>query len=698
MVIKKMNKELKLKFLLPKNDFLVALGTIVILAMLIIPLPAVLLDFLMIISVTMALLMLLVVLYVDRSYDLSVFPSLLLLITVFRLALNVSSTRLILLQGASFKGQVVRTFGDFVVGGNYVVGFIIFIILIAVQFIVITKGSTRTAEVAARFSLDSLPGKQMSIDSDLASGLISEREAEQRRKQLRQESDFFGSMDGAAKFIRGDVQVGLIITFINIAGGFIVGMLMRGESFQTALQTYTLLSVGDGLVAQVPSLLVAVATGLIVTRSVSDQNIGQEINSQFKAQPRIFFIGAFILILFLFVPGFPKFLLVLMAGGLFILGYLNKKSLVNLESETKEEPSSNQQTSSEKEEDLLKSLFPLNSFELQIGYKLIPLVDSSHSAQFLSSLATIRKKIALELGVIIPAIKIRDNLELAADEYSFIIKGAEVIKGSLRVGLSLALKGNQEVKEKLPGREIKDPVLGLPSFWISSSQKEEFLSKGYLVYDNLSLLELYLTEISQKYAGDFLGREEVSDLLEQAGENYPSIIKEVKEKFSLGDIQGVLQKLLKEKVSIRNLGVILELLVNYPAKEKKINLLVEYVRAGLNRQITNQYISPNKSLAVITVANDLQSLIREAIYDDPVEGRVLALDPDTYRLILKSLRKAYKEAEQSGKQPVFLVSSHIRRALFDLLEREIKFPVVLSYSEINKETKVEVISSVQLAA
>ncbi|PKL35583.1 MAG: flagellar biosynthesis protein FlhA [Spirochaetae bacterium HGW-Spirochaetae-1] len=674
-----------------KTDILMGIGVISVVMMLIIPLPTFLLDFLLAVSVMIGLLILMIVMFISRSFDFSIFPALLLITTVFRLALNVSSTRLILLNGAAFDGKIIRTFGAFVVGGNYAVGFIIFIILVAVQFLVITKGATRTAEVAARFTLDAMPGKQMSIDSDLANGLINESEARKRREEIRKEADFYGAMDGASKFVQGDVKVGIIITVINIIGGFTVGMVMRGESFDVALKTYTLLSIGDGLVAQIPSLLITTATGIIVTRAVSNDNMGDQIADQLGSQPKALFITAAALGGSVLIPGFPKFSLIFLAAGLAGLGYLL--------TQTREEEKS---LAAREEEDAARkdhkpeSVLPLiqvDPLEVEIGYNLIPLVDPEQGGTLLDRITNIRRRSALDMGLIVPPIRIRDNMELEPEAYSILIKGVEVGRGYLQVGKLMAMDPG-DVQEKIQGGEFTEPVFGLKAIWIETEQRDIAESRGYTVVDCPTITATHLTEIIKKHADEILGRQEVQQLIDNLKNDYPAVIGEVEDKkIGLGDIQKVLQNLLRERVSIRNMLSIMESIATYSDHTREAGLLTEYVRSSLARQITNDYVDRDNILNVITVDPEIESAMRSALHDDPVEGRILALDPDSHRVIVQALLDAFGRARNLGHTPVFLVSPQVRSVTFALLEREIPAPAVLSYNEIASTVRVNVIVS-----
>ncbi len=673
-----------------KGDILMGIGVISIVMMLIIPLPTFILDFLMAVSILVGLLILMIVMFVHRSFDFSVFPSLLLVSTVFRLALNVSSTRLILLQGASFDGKIVRTFGDFVVGGNYVVGFIIFVVLVAVQFVVITKGATRTAEVAARFTLDAMPGKQMSIDSDLSNGLITETEARTRREEIRKEADFYGAMDGASKFVQGDVKVGIVITLVNIIGGFIIGMVQRGEPFELAVRTYTLLSIGDGLVSQIPSLLITTATGIIVTRAASNENLGDQLGAQLGSQPRALYITAGALGVAILIPGFPKIPLILLSAGMASLAYF----LTQAQDEAKEHEAIEAKEASVKDSkpESVLPLIQVDPLEVEIGYNLIPLVDPEQGGTLLDRITNIRRRSALDMGLIVPPIRIRDNMELEPEVYSILIKGVEVATGALQVGKLMAMDSG-DIKEKIDGVEFIEPVFNLNAIWIEPDNRDYAESKGYTVVDCPTIVATHLTEIIKRHADEILGREEVQKLINNIKNDYPAVVKEIDEKMKLGEIQKVLQNLLRERVSIRNMVTILETLATYADYTREPGVLTEYVRAALSRQITGAYLAEDNVLSVITVDPEIENIIRESIHEDPVEGRIAGMDPDTHGIIITSLLEAYQRASKMGFTPVYLVSPQIRSVMFALLEREVQAPVVLAYNEISKNVKVNVVVS-----
>ncbi|MDR3236982.1 MAG: flagellar biosynthesis protein FlhA [Spirochaetia bacterium] len=678
-----------------KSDVMVGIAIITIVAMLVIPIPTFLLDFFMAVSIMLGLLILMIVMYVGKAHEFSVFPALLLVTTVFRLALNVSSTRLILLQGASFDGKIVRSFGNFVVGGSYIVGFIVFIILVAVQFLVITKGATRTAEVAARFALDAMPGKQMSIDSDLSSGLINEDEARRRRAELSQETDFYGSMDGASKFIQGDVKVGIVITVINIIGGFITGIVIRNESFDVALNTYTLLSIGDGLVSQIPSLLITTATGIIVTRAATDnKNLGDEIGQQLLTfQPKALYVTSAALGCAVLIPGFPKVALILLSSGLASLGYVLSKA--------RKEERAEQELKQVKDTPKAGSEPPplVDPLAVEIGYNLIPLVDPEQGGTLLERIMNIRRRSALDMGLIVPPIRIRDNMELEPQVYSILIKGVEIGRGILQVGKLMAMNSGT-VESKIEGDEFVEPAFGQNAIWIEGDKQSTAESRGYTVVDCPTMVATHLTEIIKRYAYDILGRQEVKQLVDNLKSEYPAVVAEVEEKkLTLGSIQKVLQNLLRERVSIRNMLTIMETLATYADSLRgNSDFLTEYVRVALSRQITADYIDGSNMLNVITVDPDIESAVRDAIHDDPVDGQIVALDPDSHSVILKALTDAVNRAKLAEHQPVFLVSPVVRRAVFTLLEREMTQPIVLSYSEINKNIRINVVISALLPA
>ena len=680
-----------------KGDILVGIGIITIVMMLVIPLPTFLLDFFLSISLMTGLLILMIVMFVKKAYEFSIFPSLLLITTVFRLALSVSSTRLILLQGASFDGQIIRSFGNFVVGGNYVVGFIVFIILIAVQIMVITKGATRTSEVAARFTLDALPGKQMSIDSDLASGHITEEEARKRRAEVRLEADFYGAMDGASKFVQGDVRVGIIITLITIIGGFITGMVLRGESFDLALDTYLLLTVGDGLVNQIPALLITTATGILVTRAVSDNNMGSQMKEQLGSQPRALLITAAALGAAVFIPGFPTITLLILSLGLGALGYVLNKAEKSEQAE--QERKQGETTLKERKADITVPP-PVDILAVEIGYNLIPLVDPEQGGTLLDRITNIRRRFATDMGMIVPPIRIRDNMELEPQQYAVLVRGVEVGAGVLQIGKLMAMDtGN--VENKIEGTEFDEPVFSTKAVWIDVDKQNTAESSGYTVVDCSTIIATHITELIKRHADELVGMQEVKLLIDNLRTDYAVVVDEVEsKKISLRTIQRVLQNLLREQVSIRNMLTIMETIASYGHELTDPDQLTEYVRVALTGEILSSYIdTKTRKLNVIAVDPEIEAILKESLYSDPVEGLVVSLDPETSRIISNALMDAYNRAMNLKYSPVFVVPSDIRSIVFALLQRAMTkgTPAVLAVNEV-RNAQISVIASAMLPA
>ncbi len=681
-------------FLSQRSDIFVAAGVIVVVMMMIIPLPTVLLDVLLAFNLMLALLIILIVLYTKNALEFSVFPTILLVATVFGLALNVSSTRLILSQGAHFNGRIIRAFATFVVGtsgsAGLVIGLIIFIIIIAVQYVVITKGATRVAEVAARFTLDSLPGKQMAIEAEYNSGAIAEEEATERKNDLQREVDFYGAMDGASKFVSGNVKVGILITAINLVGGFIVGTTIRGESIQQALQTYISLSIGDGLVTQFPALLISTATGLIVTRAISDGTFGSDVTTQFSRQARIYWIAAFFLFVLAFIPGFPWYVLIPMAGTTAFLAYrLSARQAAAAERDKLKEAGP---TTKEAPPEI-SPVVPLDPLSLELGYGLIPLVDKDQGAELLDRITRIRRESALDLGLVVPRIRIIDNMRLEPSEYSFKIKGVEVGRGSIRIGSYLAINPGG-TREELPGERTTDPAFGLPGLWISEEDRERAERAGYTVVDAPSIIATHLTEIIKRYAAEILGRQETQAILDSLKGDYPAVVEEVRKVLSVGEIQKVMQGLLREQISIRNMVVLLETLADYGGVSKDVGFLVEKVRQALGRQICLQY-AEEKVLRVLTIEPGLE----QKIIDSRVEttsGAVAALEPALQRSWINALTNAVKRVQEQGHFAIVLTSEAARPLVKSSTEREIPSLVVLSVPEIVSDIRVEALGEIRI--
>ncbi len=688
---------LKETFTTNLSDYTVAIAAVAVVMMIIIPVPTVLLDVLMSLNLALGLLILLLVLSTRRAVDFSIFPTMLLVTTIFGLALNISSTRLILTKGAEFDGRIIRAFSTFVVGAGgtdgLVVGFIIFIVIIAVQAIVITKGATRIAEVAARFTLDGMPVKQMAIESEYNSGAIGEEEAKRRKEDVQREVDFYGQMDGASKFVSGNVTVGIFISVINLIGGFIVGMVLHAEPFDVALTTYTSLTIGDGLVSQLPSLLISVATGIIVTRANSQGTFGSEVTAQFTQNARIYWIAAVVLTVMAILPGFPWYVLLPLA---FLLGYLawnlSKKAVLDSDkAKIRAAEGSARKADSPQE---LSPVVPLDPISLELGYGLIPLVDKDKGAELLERVTRIRKESAIDMGLVVPRIRIIDNMRLEPSEYCFKIRGVEIGRGIIRLGYYMAINPGG-VSEEIQGERAKDPAFGLPAVWISEDIRDKAERAGYTVVDAPSIIATHLTEILKRYAADILGRQEIQGMLDVLKKDYPAVVEDAQKHLSLGEIQKVLQGLLREQVSIRNLVAILETLADYSGVTKDPGFLVEKARQSLGRQICLQYSDQDKTIRVLTIEPALEQKIIDARVDTPA-GALSALEPAVQRQWIKALTLAVSAVQKQGHFPVILCSEAARSLVKSSTEREIPDLVVLSVPEIVADVQVEAIGEIRL--
>jgi flagellar biosynthesis protein FlhA len=679
------------------SDYAVAIGTVSVILMIIIPVPAILLDTLMALNLALSVLIILIVMYTRRAIDFSIFPTMLLVTTVFGLALNISSTRLILTKGVDFDGQIVRAFSTFVVGASgtegLVVGFIIFIVIIAVQAIVITKGATRIAEVAARFTLDGLPVKQMAIESEYSSGAISEEEAQRRKEDVQREVDFFGQMDGASKFVSGNVTIGIFISVVNLIGGFVVGMIIHNEPFQLALSTYTALTIGDGLVSQLPALLVSTATGIIVTRANSQGTFGAEVTKQFTQNARIYWVGSGVLGVMAMLPGFPWYVLLPLAFAMAYLAWRLSKSQL-LESDKQKLKAAEGLGKKSESPQELSPVVPLDPISLELGYGLIPLVDKDKGAELLERVTRIRKESALDMGLVVPRIRIIDNMHLEPSEYCFKIRGVEVGRGVIRLGYYLAINPGG-VSEEVQGEKTKDPAFGLPAVWIAEASRDRAERAGYTVVDAPSIVATHLTEIIKRYASEILGRQEVQSMLEALRKDYPAVTDEVQKHLSLGDIQKVLQGLLREQVSIRNLVAILETLADYAGVTKDVGFLVEKARQSLGRQICLQFADQEKTLRVLTIEPGLEQKIIDSRVDTPA-GPLAALEPTVQRQWIKALTLAVAAIQKQGLFPLVLCSEAARALVKSSTEREIPDLVVLSVPEIAADVQVEAVGEIKL--
>ncbi|MCL7746484.1 flagellar biosynthesis protein FlhA [Halalkalibacter alkaliphilus] len=674
------------------RDLSVLLGVILIVIMLIIPLPTAMLDFLIIINISLALIIILVAMNTREPLQFSIFPTLLLLVTLFRLGLNVSTTRSIL--GEANAGNVIDTFGNFVVGGNALVGFVVFLILIVIQFLVITKGAERVSEVGARFTLDAMPGKQMSIDADLNAGMISDIEAKQRREKIEREADFYGSMDGASKFVKGDAIAGIVIVMINLLFGLIIGMTQMGMDLSTSAATYTLLTVGDGLVSQIPALLISTATGIVVTRAASEGNLGHDITKQIFAYPKMLYIaGGTIFLLGVITPISPIFTfpiaLLLMLGGYFLSK--NEKIAQMEEDQVEDEVEPDEMKSPESVVNLLQ----IDPIEFEFGYGLIPLADANQGGDLLDRVVMIRRQMALELGMIVPVIRIRDNIQLQPNEYTIKIKGNEVAKGDLLLDHYMAMSPGFD-DESIIGIETVEPAFGLPALWIGEEMKEQAELSGYTVVDPPSVVSTHLTEVIKRHAHELLGRQETKQLVDHLKETYPALVEEVTpNSLSTGEVQKVLTNLLKENVSIRNLPIIFETLADYGHMTKDMDLVTEYVRQSLSRQISKQMTTPGEPLYVITLSGQVEKKVADSVQQTE-HGNFISMDPNISQAILEAAASETDRLSQMGQQAVILCSPAVRMYVRQLLERYLPHVPILSYNELEANVEVQSVGVVNI--
>lgn len=664
------------------SDFIFTFLFILIIIMMVIPLPPMMVDFLLSCNIALSVMILLTTTYITNPLQFSVFPSLLLFATLFRLALNVSTTRLILLRG--YAGRLIAAFGNFVVGGNYVVGFIIFLILVIIQFVVITNGAGRIAEVAARFTLDSMPGKQMSIDADLNAGLIDDKEARRRRREIERQADFYGAMDGASKFVRGDAIAGLIITMINFLGGIVVGVIQRGLVIQDALQTYALLTVGDGLVAQIPALLISTASGLIVTRAASEDNLGQDVSRELTQVPRAVLLTALLLLFLGMIPGLPKvpFVLLGLSAGIFAYTKREKKE----EAKTKEEAPKEELPKTPEE---IARLIEVDPVELEIGYGLVHLFDAKEGGTLLERITQMRINLAREKGLVVPPIRVRDNLRLRPNEYVVKIRGIEVAKGEILPHHYLAIHPQGE-SGPIEGIATREPAFNLPAYWVNERQKENAEIAGFTLVDAESVLVTHLSEVVKSHAAELLTRQEVQLLIDQVKRTNQAVVDElIPQSMSIGEVQKVLQNLLMENVPIKDLPLILEALADAVHQVKSIEELTEIVRRKLGRGICKQYLTEDGKLHVLTLDTGLEH------YFQQVFSGAESLDPQVFRAMLTQLSSNVEKMVSLGHFPVLIVPGKIRRSLRNLLAGYIPQLVVLAMEEVPREVELKIEGAVR---
>jgi flagellar biosynthesis protein FlhA len=676
------------------TDLLIAFGVLAIMAVMIIPLPAVLLDIALTFSLAISLLILLTSIYVTRTLDFTSFPALLLMTTLFRLSLNVATTRLILShghEGPQAAGGVIAAFANVIVGNNYVTGFIIFAILVVINFVVITKGSGRVAEVAARFTLDAMPGKQMAIDAELNAGVINEEQARKRRKEIEQEADFYGSMDGASKFVRGDAIAGIIITVINIVGGLLIGVMQKGLDLSTAAKYYTMLTIGDGLLSQIPALIISTAAGIIVTRSGSGDDMGKEVTKQLLVNPRAIYISAGVLAILALIPGLPTIPFItmggMMAGFAWIIQQYRNEEVQNQKKKVEAEL-----TAPKKES--IESMLPLDMVELEVGYGLINVVDSSKSgSDLLERIASIRKQFALDLGIVVPSVHIRDNLQLQPGEYRFLIKGNKVGGGILKPDSLMAMDPG-DVATRIDGIPTKEPAFGLDALWISPAHREKADLAGYTVVDLPTVIATHITELIRQHAHELLGRQEASQLIENFKKTHPKVVEDlIPETLSLGGVVKVLQNLLREGVSIRDLLTIFETLADESGRTKDLDLLTESVRRQLSRSITRKYAGDEGAVNVMTFDSKLEEYVANSLLQTE-QGVQLVMDPQSASKMISNIAQQIENHPEIAGQPILLTSPTVRRHIFKLVSRFIPQLIVLSHNEITADVKVQSVASV----
>ena len=678
-----------LRRLAGQSDVLLAIGVITILSVMIIPLPTFIMDFLLTLNVSLALLVLMLTIYITKPLELSVFPGLLLVLTLFRLSLNVASTRLILSNADA--GELIKAFGEVVVGGNYIIGFIIFIIVIIIQFVVITKGSGRVAEVAARFTLDAMPGKQMAIDADLNAGLIDEGQARSRREEITREADFYGSMDGASKFVRGDAVAGILITLINIIGGFAIGVIQHDMTLSEAMSVYTLLTVGDGLVTQIPALITSTAAGIIVTRGDSDDNFGADINAQLTGRPQAAFIAGPMLLAMGFIPGLPGWPFLLVGSGLTTIGVLvrwNNNRRTEEEAAVAEEDSKVE----ERPEDYLR----VDLLECEIGYQLVPLVDAKQGGDLIERIVQIRKVAAMEMGFIVPPVRVRDNIQLEPNEYQIKIKGEPIARGELHPKSLLAIDPGV-AEGTVEGAQTTDPAFGLPATWINPDQRERAELLGYNVVESVAVLATHLTEVINANASDLMGRQETQHLIDEFKQSHPAVIEElIPDVVPVGRLQRVLQNLLTERVPVRDFRTVLETLADY-SDIKDVEILTEYSRTSLRRSICNVLLkeAPEEGISVLTIAGPIEELIKESVQSTPA-GLAVAMPPEVATRIFRNLSSLIDQMIANGQQPVVLAAPHIRLAFRKLTASSFPTLYVVSYNEIAPEVEVSAVGVIRL--
>lgn len=679
-----------LRRLLGRKDMAMAVGLVIIVALLIVPLPAAIVDILVVVNLAISIGILLLTMYIKQPMEFSVFPTVLLLVTLFRLGINIRASYLILLEGNA--GSVVSVFGNMIVGGNYVVGVVIFLMLMIIQFVVINSGAGRVAEVSARFTLDAMPGKQLSIDADLNAGIIDETQARARRKAIESEADFYGAMDGASKFVRGDAIAAIIIMLVNILGGFVIGMLQKGMDAMTALQNYTLVTIGAGLAIQIPALLISAGSGLIVTRSTSEDSLGSDLFKQLSNFSALT-VGAVIMGLLVFVPGLPKlpFIVVgaVLGGSAYYVGQLKRKEQAEIAAPQIVAPSE-----AETPEDMLE-LIVVDAMELEIGYSLIPLIDDEMPDNLLKRITGIRRQMMAEIGLVLPVVRIRDNLRLQPQAYRIKIRGQEVAHGELMLERLLAIPGN-ETDEELKGIETNEPAFGLPALWVTEGERGRAELMGYTVVNPVSVLSTHITEVVRSHAADLLSRQMVQEMLNQLKAKSPASVEGVvPELLSLSDVQSVLRNLLKERVPIRDLSGILEVLANNATITRDPAILGEAVRQSLANTLSATYRDETNTLNVFTLSPQLESALRSSLGSNE-NGVGFQIDASLAQTILTNTGEQMEKMAQQGKMPLLLCPRELRLAFHKLVDLSLPNLVCLAYSEVSPGTRVKALGMVEI--
>ncbi|HPI93109.1 MAG TPA: flagellar biosynthesis protein FlhA [Deltaproteobacteria bacterium] len=673
------------------SDIFMAAGVLTVLFIVLVPLPSFILDILLTFSIAIGIIILMVSMYTTSPLNFSVFPSMLLIVTLYRLALNIASTRIILLHGSEGElaaGRVIHTFGQIVVGGSYVVGIVVFSIFVLINFVVITKGATRIGEVTARFTLDAMPGKQMAIDADLNAGMISEEEARRRRERIAREAEFYGAMDGATKFVRGDAIAGIVIVFINIIGGIIIGVLQNGMPFAEALKTYTILTIGDGLVAQIPALIISSAAGIIVTQSAADKSVGSQLSEQLSFQPMALLTAAGIIFLFGLVPGMPHFAFLTMASVMGGIGWVSLRFKAENKEEEKAPPPSDEVSA--------EALLPMDIIEFEVGYGLISLVDTSQGGELLGRIKGMRKTVAGELGIVVPPIHVRDNLELKPNEYRLLLKGIEIARAEA-VADRLMVLNPEKVEIDIPGIPVKEPAFGLPGLWIKKADSERAQIAGLTIVDAATVVATHLTEAIKSNAHDLLGRQELQSILDTVARTHPKVVEDlIPGTLSAGVVLRVLRNLLKEKVSVKNILTILETCADFGHMTKDPDILTEYVRQALMRTISAPYIQ-NNTINVLALDPAVDGMVSSSIQHTD-HGSYLALDPEKSQKILMTLNKEVNNVGKQGMVPILLTSPISRAYVKRLSERYMPDLVVLSHNEIPPEATIKNLGLVRIDA